>query len=154
LNIAALKFTTVSLFATILWELLCVLMKDPKYTDMKKIGEVITSIFLREITVFTMYPNANVNYSYSNKCSELNLYQWIFMHLTSMLTTFQRIKLLNINIYPLYILKSTQNSRSFYVFQATQSYKASSEFVHSQKCMSDTIWRASCKVLACFYEPW
>lgn len=56
-------------------------MKDAKYTDMKKYGEIITSIFLREITLFTMYPNSNVNYSYLNNCSELNLYQWIlFIH--------------------------------------------------------------------------
>jgi len=50
-------------------------MKDAKYTDMKKFGEIITSIFLREITLFTMYPNSNVNYSYLNNCSDLNLYQ-------------------------------------------------------------------------------
>lgn len=56
-------------------------MKDAKYTDMKKSGEIITSIFLREITLFTKYPNSNVNYSYLNNCSELNLYQWIlFVH--------------------------------------------------------------------------
>lgn len=56
-------------------------MKDAKYTDMKKFGEIITSIFLSEITLFTMYPNSNVNYSYLNNCSELNLYQLIlFIH--------------------------------------------------------------------------
>lgn len=56
-------------------------MKDAKYTDTKKFGEIITFIFLREITLVTMYPDSNVNYSYVNNCSELNLYQWIlFIH--------------------------------------------------------------------------
>jgi len=50
-------------------------MKDAKYTDMKKFGEIITSIFLREIILFTVYPNSDVNYSYLNNCSYLNLYQ-------------------------------------------------------------------------------
>jgi len=50
-------------------------MKDAKYTDTKKFGEIITFIFLREITLVTMYPDSNVNYSYVNNCSELNLYQ-------------------------------------------------------------------------------
>jgi len=56
-------------------------MKDAKYTDMKKFGEIITSIFLREIILFTVYPNSDVNYSYLNNCSYLNLYQWVlFIH--------------------------------------------------------------------------
>jgi len=51
------------------------LTKDAKYTDMKKFGEIIMSIFLREITLFTTYPNSYVNYIYLKSCSELNLYQ-------------------------------------------------------------------------------
>ena len=130
-------------------------MKDAKNTDMKKFGEIITSIFLREITLFTTYPNANVNYSYLNNCSDLNLYQWIlFIHASYFKThKLLTIKFLNFDKYPFYVFNPHKRTAVSVHSKPHNHTKPVLNLCTVRNVLSDTAWRASYEVAASFYEP-
>jgi len=130
-------------------------MKDAKYTDTKKYGEIITSIFLREITLFTVYPNSDVNYSYLNNCSDLNLYQWILFIQCILLQIHEllTIKLLNFDKYQCNVFNPHKTAGVSVYFKPHNHKKQALNLGTVRNVLSDTAWRASYEVSVSFHEP-